>query len=162
MSYRDDLKAAFAAELDCDADDIIDVEVRWEDGYHDNPTDGGYQDTPKFDVYVTQIGQPYPVKIDTAFSFTQLLRMVLGVGGYTAPPGASAAPVLAEDPFEPQEPAQPRRNPFLRVLLPDPETEAYGEVVRDLDPSTDEWQHAHEAAGYNRRRALNIKPRTTD
>lgn len=86
MSYQDDLKAAFAAQLDCDSDDIVDVEVIWDSGSSWDSMDGTRQGEPTFEVRVLQLSKPRSVTLDTAFTFTELLRMALGVGGYRPKP----------------------------------------------------------------------------
>lgn len=94
MNYRADLREAIARELSrgsgdfggelIEAKDLRDVQVRWDDGDRYDPTYGDSPNSPPtFEVeitYANAVGDIRTKILDTAFTFTALLRMVLGVG----------------------------------------------------------------------------------
>lgn len=91
--FRTDLKAVLVDKLNENWDggvygsitpeDIVDVSVYWDDGDRYDPTYGESPNAaPTFEVTVTlsdaRGGQR--VKVDTAWTFTALLRAVLAIG----------------------------------------------------------------------------------
>lgn len=91
--FRTDLKAALVDELNSRWDggvygsicpqDIVDIDVYWNDGDRYDPTYGGSpNDPPTFEVTVTlsQDRGGHRVKVSTAWTFTALLRAVLAIG----------------------------------------------------------------------------------
>lgn len=90
--FRTDLKAVLVDELNSrwdggvygsiNPEDIIDIRVTWDDGDRYNPTYGGDSTAPTFEVEVTlsdaRGGQR--VRVDTAWTFTALLKAVLAIG----------------------------------------------------------------------------------
>lgn len=91
--FRADLKAALVDELNSRWDggaygsicpeDIVDISVYWDDGDRYDPTYGdSSNDAPTFEVTVelSEERGGQRVKVDTAWTFTTLLRAVLAIG----------------------------------------------------------------------------------
>jgi hypothetical protein len=91
--FRKDLKAALVEHLNRDWDggaygsitagDIVDISVRWDDGDRYDPTYGDSPNAaPTFEVQVilSEARGGDRVIVDTAWTFTALLRAVLEIG----------------------------------------------------------------------------------
>lgn len=82
MSFQTSLKLAVALKLGVTVDDILDVDVRWDDGDRYAPTYPSDNVAPTFDVLVKvlECGKEVWKSLGPEFTFTTLLRAALLVG----------------------------------------------------------------------------------
>lgn len=81
MTYQEDMRRVVAEELDIDPADIRDIVVLWDSGENNDPTYGGDNVAPTFEIqvwYYTGTHQTYR-EVSVEFMFTQLLRRLLGL-----------------------------------------------------------------------------------
>jgi len=94
MSFQDDFKAALVDELNSEWDggaygsiypeNIVDIRVSWDSGDRYDPTYLGDAIVPGFEVEVvfTCGGNEFCRRVNTAWTFTALLRAVLAIGDH--------------------------------------------------------------------------------
>jgi len=86
--FRTDLKDALVDELNKNRaggaygsitpEDIVDVQVTWDDG--DRTWDDGERYSPTFEIEVSLLGSRYPVSVRPEWMLAALLRAVLAIG----------------------------------------------------------------------------------
>lgn len=79
MSFQTSLKLAVALKLGVTVNDILDVDVRWDDGDRYDPTYPSDNVAPTFEVRVKVLdyGKEVWKSLEPEFTFTALLRAVL-------------------------------------------------------------------------------------